>query len=85
MLAIASGVPWATMWPPDSPPPEMTLREKLAVMELIWEDLVRTPDSIESPAWHRDVLEEREQRIAEGTSQFTDWEKAKLDIRNKLS
>lgn len=64
---------------------EMTLREKLAVMELIWEDLVRTLDSIESPAWHRDVLEEREQRIAEGTSQFTDWEKAKLEIRNKLS
>ncbi|HSF07947.1 MAG TPA: addiction module protein [Nitrospirales bacterium] len=64
---------------------EMTLKEKLAVMELIWEDLVRTPDVVESPAWHRAVLEERGQRIAEGKSQFTDWEKAKLDIRNKLS
>ena len=64
---------------------EMTLQEKLAVMELIWEELVRTPDSIEFPAWHRDVFEERGQRIAEGKSQFTDWEKAKLDIRNKLS
>ncbi len=64
---------------------EMTLQEKLAVMELIWEDLVRTPDALESSAWHRDVLEVRGQRIAEGKSQFTDWEKAKLDIRNKLS
>jgi putative addiction module component len=64
---------------------EMTLQEKLAVMELIWEDIVRTPDVLESPAWHRAVLEERGQRIAEGKSQFTDWEKAKLDIRNKLS
>ena len=64
---------------------EMTLQEKLAVMELIWEDIVRTPDVLESPAWHRDVLEERGQRIAEGQSQFTDWEKAKIEIRNKLS
>lgn len=64
---------------------EMTIQEKLAVMESIWEDLVRTPDAIESPAWHRDVLQERGQRIAEGKSQFTDWEKAKDEIRNKLS
>lgn len=71
--------------PINLPLKEMTLQEKLAVMELIWEDLVRTPDSIESPAWHRDVLEEREQRIAERKSQFTDLEKAKLDIRNELS
>jgi hypothetical protein len=63
----------------------MTIQEKLAVMESIWEDLVRTPDAIESPAWHRDVLQERGQRIAEGKSQFTDWEKAKDEIRNKLS
>ncbi len=71
--------------PINLPLKEMTLKEKLAVMELIWEDLVRTPDALESPAWHRDVLEERGQRIVEGKSQFTDWEKAKLEIRNKLS
>ena len=71
--------------PINLPLKEMTLQEKLAVMELIWEDIVRTPDVLESPAWHRDVLEERGQRIAEGKSQFTDWEKAKLEIRNKLS
>ena len=64
---------------------EMTIQEKLAVMESIWEDLVRTPDAIESPAWHRDVLQERGERIAEGKSQFTDWENAKDEIRHKLS
>jgi len=71
--------------PINLPLKEMTLKEKLAVMELIWEDLVRTPDALESPAWHRDILEERGRRIVEGKSQFTDWEKAKLEIRNKLS
>lgn len=63
---------------------DMTIQEKLAVMESIWEDLVRTPEAIESPAWHKDVLDERRQRLAEGTPRFTDWETAKADIRKKL-
>ncbi len=64
---------------------DMTLQEKLAVMESLWEDLGRTPEAIESPAWHKDVLDERRQRLAEGNARFTDWETAKADIRKKLS
>jgi hypothetical protein len=64
---------------------KMTLQEKLAAMESLWEDLVRTPEAIESPAWHKDILDERRQRLAEGKSRFTDWETAKAEIRNKLS
>lgn len=64
---------------------EMSLHEKLSAMESLWEDLARTPDAIESPAWHEGVLNERRQRAVEGTSQFIDWETAKADIRNKLS
>ena len=64
---------------------EMTLQEKLAAMESIWEDLARTPEAIESPAWHKHILDERRKRLAEGQSRFTDWERAKTDIRNKLS
>jgi hypothetical protein len=62
----------------------MTLHEKLAVMELLWEDLSRSPESIESPTWHKDLLDERGQRVAEGKAQFTDWETAKTEIRKKL-
>lgn len=64
---------------------EMTLQEKLAAMELLWEDLARTPEAVESPAWHKDILDERRQRLAEGKSQFTDWDTAKAEIRKKLS
>jgi hypothetical protein len=64
---------------------DMTLLEKLAVMESLWEDLSKTPDAIESPAWHKDVLEERRQHIAQGQSKFSDWETAKADIRKRLS
>lgn len=63
----------------------MTVQEKLAAMESLWEDLIRTPEAIESPAWHKDILDDRRHRIAEGQSRFTDWETAKADIRTKLS
>lgn len=64
---------------------DMSLHEKLAAMELLWEDLSRTPGAIESPDWHKDVLDERQQRIAEGKTRYTDWETAKAEIRRKVS
>ena len=64
---------------------DMSLHEKLSAMESLWEDLARTPEAIESPAWHKDILNERHRRLADSTSQFIDWETAKADIRNTLS
>ena len=63
---------------------EMTVQEKLAAMESLWEDLSRSPEAIESPAWHKDILDQRQQRIADGTAQFEDWEKARAKIREKV-
>jgi hypothetical protein len=63
---------------------DMSLHEKLAAMESLWEDIARTPDAIESPAWHKDILDERRQRLAQGQSELVDWEAAKADIRNKV-
>ena len=53
---------------------DVTVQEKLAAMELLWEDLTRSPDSFESPEWHREAIEERRQKVAEGKAHFTDWE-----------
>ena len=64
---------------------EMTLREKLAAMEALWDDLSRTPDAVQSPSWHKEVLEERQQRVAEGKAGHTPWETAKSDIRRQVS
>ena len=63
---------------------EMTIQEKLAAMEALWEDLSRTPEAIESPEWHKEILDDRRQRVADGTTQFEDWEKVKARIREKL-
>jgi Putative addiction module component len=56
---------------------EMTLHEKLAAMEALREDLARSPESIESPAWHEEILDERRQQIAAGKARLEDWEPAK--------
>jgi len=63
---------------------EMSVKEKLAAMEALWEDLSRSPETIESPEWHKDILDERRQRVADGSAQFEDWETAKAKIREKL-
>ena len=64
---------------------EMTVTEKLQAMEALWEDLSRNAAALESPEWHRDVLEARENRIASGDARFADWEQAKADIRKRVS
>jgi hypothetical protein len=64
---------------------EMTIHEKLAAMDLLWEDLAGCPESVDSPPWHKDVVDERRQRVADGKSQFSDSGTAKIDIRNKVS
>jgi hypothetical protein len=60
---------------------EMTTAEKLRLMETIWADLTRNEKQFESPAWHEDVLKEREARIKSGAETFIDWETAKKQLR----
>jgi len=50
----------------------------------LWEDLSREPDRIESPKWHQDILKETESRVESGEATFSDWEKAKASIRDRL-
>ena len=69
---------------PKLPLNEMSLEEKLQAMEALWDDLSREPDRIESPGWHEDVLKETERRVESGEATFSDWEKAKVSVRDRL-
>ncbi len=60
----------------------MSVEEKLRILERIWEDLARTPATVPSPTWHRDVLEAREKRLSDGRERSIPWEQAKDDIRS---
>ncbi len=62
----------------------MTLQEKLEAMEALWDDLAQAAESVESPHWHKDILEQRRPKVASGKACFTDWETAKSAIRSKL-
>lgn len=61
---------------------QMTTAEKLRALEQIWENLCRTPNEVPAPSWHADVLQDREKRIQQGSSQFVDWSEAKQRIRD---
>ena len=64
---------------------KMSVEDKLRAIELIWENLSRTPSDVPSPAWHRDVLEAREKRVREGQEKFIPWDNAKLGLRSTKS
>ena len=63
---------------------EMTLQEKLAAMESVWEDIAGSTKRDDSPGWHKDILDERAKRLATGEACFDDWETAKAKLRKKL-
>lgn len=63
----------------------MSIEEKMQTMESIWEDLCKTADSIISPPWHENILNDREESVKRGDDKFVDWETAKKNIRNDIS
>ena len=63
---------------------EMTIEDKLAAMEQLWDDLCRNPDSVPSPDWHLDVLSAREKRVREGKTGFSSFDKVKEKIRKSI-
>ena len=69
---------------PTLPLNEMTTADKLALMELLWDDLSRTPEQVPVPAWHGEVLAEREKRIQEGKTHFSDLADAEERLRKAL-
>jgi hypothetical protein len=62
----------------------MTTAEKLSAMEALWENLTRNANAYESPAWHGEVLREREQGVAAGKETYMDWDTAKKELRDRF-
>ena len=59
---------------------QLPLREKLRLMEAIWDDISREEQDLEVPQWHKEMLDEREPLLAEEKAQFMDWEEARRQI-----
>ena len=64
---------------------QMTPAEKLRAMEALWADLIRIEADVPSPAWHEQVLKERDERVRAGQEDFIGWEDAKKQLRERRS
>jgi hypothetical protein len=63
---------------------QMSLAEKLEVMETLWADLSQHQDALPSPDWHEDVLQERKRLADDGQLKFLDWDTAIAELRTEL-
>lgn len=63
---------------------EMTITEKLVVINQIWDDLMRNPNDVPSPEWHREVLSARAGRVKSGEAKFKDFESVKSELRSEF-
>ncbi|MBE2284553.1 MAG: addiction module protein [Prosthecobacter sp.] len=57
-----------------------SLREKLQIMQAIWEDLRGHVDRMDVPESHRVILDSRRKRVENGTSALLDWNQVKHSI-----
>ena len=69
----------------DLPVSELSLAQKLDLMETLWADLTQDENKLKSPAWHETVLKDREEAFAAGKVTVSDWEQAKKRIKKKVS
>jgi putative addiction module component (TIGR02574 family) len=60
---------------PDLSLSELSLSEKLDLMEALWDSLTDEESKVQSPEWHRDILEERKRKFEEGEAEFISLEK----------
>jgi len=61
---------------------QMSLPDKLRLMEDLWADL--SGKEVSSPAWHGEVLAERDRLMESGEETFVDWDTAKRQLREEL-
>jgi len=63
---------------------ELSASEKLALMERLWESMASGDQLPEPPAWHAEILSEREVEWSKRHTVSQDWTEAKKEIRNEL-
>jgi putative addiction module component (TIGR02574 family) len=59
---------------------DLSLSEKLQIMEAIWQDLRDHVDSCPISPATRDLLDSRRQRVASGEASIRDWDDVKHSI-----
>lgn len=53
-------------------------------METLWNDISNSPE-YSPPEWHGEELLKRKNAVEEGSISYSDWDKAKSEIRKEVS
>ena len=61
---------------------KMSRSERLAAIEALWDSLLDEEAEIQSPEWHRDVLEQRRRKIESGQAEFISLAKLKASRKS---
>ena len=56
---------------------EMSILERIHVMELLWDSLCDDEQQVESPEWHETVLNSRKQKLDSGSAEFLTLEEVR--------
>ncbi len=60
----------------------MTVAEKIQLLETVWDNLCRHSGDVKSPEWHQEVLQERTQRLQSSKATVSSWSDAKARFLN---
>ncbi len=63
---------------------ELSVSEKLVVINEVWDSLMQTKEAIPSPKWHEEVLLERAKNIQNGNANFKSLAVAKKELQKKF-
>ncbi len=59
---------------------DLPLREKFQIMELLWDDMRSSVDSAGTPEEHKELLDSRRRRVADGEVSLMDWDRVKNTV-----
>ena len=63
---------------------ELTVDEKLDIIDQVWGSLLATPDSMPSPDWHAEVLRQRQEQVENGTAVFEPLDEVIAQLEREL-
>ena len=56
---------------------KMSIIERLQTMEALWNSILYEGSEIETPEWHREIVEERKRKMKNGEAEFISIDKLK--------
>lgn len=64
---------------------ELSVGEKVELMEALWEDMLQRSDSLPSLSWHKQILDERRQSVLSGKARYSSLDEVEKRLMNRLS